>query len=596
MPIQICPRCKSICDISEEQLRDGKPFECSCGCKFEMFPKKDPGVWSAETIKRDESASPGPRKPEPRKWPDPLSLSIAGGVTVGTLWTFGWLVSLFLTSLMLSLFFLQRKRSWKEYNNRALWYFLFDKCLEFFMPLTLVTLFYALLSLAVAGTSDKTTLARLELFEGVLDSIKSLVTYFKFKPWIAALIIALLIFVDFLASRYIKPTNIASHYKDYHKWTKRVYTVAVLLCSFTFFGNKLGEQIAYLRLRTDKIKSGYTRVREEAESRLLASVQREVFEKLRLSFPSRVRDILDYPSEMDHRVLVLRQNYEEAKNYGITNEEIQEILKRYEIRAKQTSNFKENPIRYDEPKPNEIREQKADEFTSEIDPEVKSLTKSPSSKTTGESVEKVLSDLRNQKSSRARLVSLIKLDSVKELLCQFPKSFTAITKSAVFKSAMETYPILDPIVEVFVGTFDKSVEQRVRVSADKIADALLENPGKTEEIISAESRMIAASVNVETPETVLKNIMRRADKIEEELNEINEANQKAYSLLQPKREQEAARLREKELIERRQEAERKLKEATELIDCYCVCSRDGIRRFAGVMTAERCNSICRGPC
>jgi hypothetical protein len=90
--------------------------------------------------------------------------------------------------------------------------------------------------------------------------------------------------------------------------------------------------------------------------------------------------------------------------------------------------------------------------------------------------------------------------------------------------------------------------------------------------------------------------MRRADKIEEELNEINEANQKAYSLLQPKREQEAARLREKELIERRQEAERKLKEATELIDCYCVCSRDGIRRFAGVMTAERCNSICRGPC
>src|SRR5215213_227491 len=201
------------------------------------------------------------------------------------------ILGIFIVSLIATIFCINRKHFWKEHNEKSLWYFFFDKCVEFFVPLSIVTGFYTILWGLVEGTSDKTTLGWLESLENFLMSVQSFVSYLKIKPWYAVLIIFGLIIFDLLVTYILqfrksvkndKPTesNLASRYKTYHTWSKRIYTVAVLLCSFTFFGNQVGDQIAHLRIRTDKIKQGYAKVQEEAEGMLAASVQQKIYEKV----------------------------------------------------------------------------------------------------------------------------------------------------------------------------------------------------------------------------------------------------------------------------------------------------------------------------
>src|SRR5205085_7453361 len=135
--------------------------------------------------------------------------------------------------------------------------------------------------------------------------------------------------------------------------------------------------------------------------------------------------------------------------------------------------------------------------SSQAIPEDISASQPVLSELTVESVESTITNIETKVSARARLISLIKLDSVKQLICQLPKSFTGLAKkSTVLKLVIERYPILEPIVDVFVGTLDKSVEDKVNNSVDKLADALLQKPENAYSIISDEAQKIVDSVEV----------------------------------------------------------------------------------------------------
>src|SRR5579885_1702802 len=379
---------------------------------------------------------------------------------------------IFIVSLALTSFCLRRKRLWKANNDKSAWYFFYDRCVEFFVPLTGVTFFYSVLWLLVDGTTSRTTLGWLETLEGVLASVESFVKHFKFTPLTSALIILGIIILDLLLSLVSKSGRAIAFYKGYNKWVKRVYTVAVLLCSFTFFGNQLGEERAHLRLRTDEIKQDYAKVRGEAENALYVSVQQKLYDKVRSSLPPEVRD---YPDNINTELATLRSTYQESNSYGIRLPDTEGIIRRHEGRAKQAPDFSDKPIGYEEPNIGGGPEQKLGTSPDEVEPR-------PPSNLTVESVEKSLSEISTEPSLRTRAVSLIKSEGGKQLLCQFPKSLTGAVKSQVFKEAMKNYPLPEPVVDIFVGTYDKYVEEKVKKAADKLADKLLEHPEAAEQL------------------------------------------------------------------------------------------------------------------
>jgi hypothetical protein len=166
-------------------------------------------------------------------------------------------------------------------------------------------------------------------------------------------------------------------------------------------------------------------------------------------------------------------------------------------------------------------------------PESPTLTRAsePPPETTEASVEQPLGEADAKLSFRSRLISLIKMDGTKQLFCQFPKSFTGVAKSAAFKSAMLKYPMLEPVVDVFAGTFDKAVEQKVKASADRVADALLRSPRRTEAVVSEEAEKIVGPLEVKKTTAPLERIKKSAATFDESLREIDEATKSISKLM-----------------------------------------------------------------
>lgn len=431
----------------------------------------------------------------------PVLVGVGG---VYALWQWNSLKLLFMATTVLTTYCWIQKRKWKKYDDKSLTYFFFDKCVEFFVPLAIVLVFYTVLALAIEGTAERGTLSIIEKLENGLDKVYGYVAWLKLKPWVAVLYILGIISIDLLLSLFLKYKDLASWYKPYSLWSKRVYTVVVLLCSFSFFGNVVGEKRAHLRTRTDKIRDGYARIQEEAENLLSDSVQQKLYEKIQTSFPSEIEIKLDYLKSISEKLDDLRVSRKFAEAMGIHDKNVAKIIEYYETIEKQDPGFSEKPIRYTETEP--VSQQKPTH---------------PPAEATSSSVEKSLAEIKQ--STRHRFVSLIKRDGTKELFCQFPKSFTNVTKSAVFKAAIEKYPLLEPIVDVFVGTFDKAIEERVKAATDKVAAAMLKNPNTVNHLVVEEVEAIVNSVTVKDSPAALEKIQRIAADIDRKFKEIDAA-------------------------------------------------------------------------
>jgi len=476
-----CPRCGVSCKVTDANVELGLAVKCICGCSFEVLPEPVP-IYRLRT-EASQTQQPLPKSPSPPekkrgavlKTLFPIFVVAAGVGLAYMLWRWNWPKLLFVESVTLTTFCWRRKRDWKKRDNKSLSYFLFDKSLEFFVPLTIVLAFYATLALIVDGTGNETTVGKLEYLEGRLDSIHSYLGWLKLKPWIAVLIILGVMVLDIVLSLFLKSKELASSlHKHYGLWSKRVSTVVLLLCCFTFFGNAVGQRRAYLRTRTDKIKEGYAKVREKAEETLSGSVQQRVYEKVRFAFPSEVRTQFDYPERTDGRIRErindLDVSLKYAEKLGVKDENAAEIIRRNQAKTTLSAQLTETPIRYSEGESSTVSEKVT-----------------PPADLSEASVEKSLSEIGSTKSFRSRFVSLIRLDSTNQLLCQFPKSFTKAAKSAAFNTTMMKFPFLEPVVDVFVGTFDKAVEQKVKASVDKVAESLLRNPQEVDQVVAAEA-------------------------------------------------------------------------------------------------------------
>lgn len=537
---RICPKCKAICDLDENEVSLGSA-KCKCGASIEVLsvlshtepsqpkipepvkdtsdpkPKPPSQTFSngPETAGSNISEPPSPGMVTRGKfdrrylWPF-LFILISLGIVYG-LWKLNWITVLMVVSIIsTAICWWAKKESKKDLDKKGATnkfaYFFFDKCLEFFVPLTLVVIFYRILSWFIdANDSDTSTISSLEGLQSTLDSFLYYLSWIKFKPWIAALIIFGVILLDLFLSIFFSYKDLASYYKQYSLWTKRVFTTVFLLCCFTFFGAAVGEKRAELSNRVDRITNGYSRVHEKASEMLTDAVQEKLYEKVQNSLPPDLRADA-YLIKITERLGNLEVNVHYAKAANVNVEAPSALIERYKTFNPESIRYGEAPSAPESPRPS-------------ARPPVK-----PPASVSVQSVERVISEIETKPGFKQRLASLIKSGGGKQLFCQFPKSFTNAVKSAVFQAAVEKYPIIEPITEVFVGTFDKAVEEKVNSSTERVAETILKNPSNVNNVIAEESTKIVNSVETKASPAALERIKQTFDNITPKFNEIDVAS------------------------------------------------------------------------
>lgn len=143
-----CPKCGASCKVTEANLELGLPVKCACGCSFEVLPEAVP-IYRLNTQPSQTQKAPPPtpspaekEKRSVRKSPLPIFVVVVGVAIAYVLWLCDWPKLLFVESVTLTIFCWRQKRNWKKRDNKSLRYFLFDKSVEFFVPLTIVLGFY----------------------------------------------------------------------------------------------------------------------------------------------------------------------------------------------------------------------------------------------------------------------------------------------------------------------------------------------------------------------------------------------------------------------------------------------------------------------
>jgi len=591
----------TIIHLSDEDLSLGLPFRCGCGCKWEVvaeIKKPELRLTARPVSTQDKQAPPSiktPKVPSTKVTPKVVDtaserraliyLLLAFAATFITLKLQWLLLLLGITSTATAISYFFKKR-WNTQDRKAFWYFFFDKSAEFFMPITFASAFFLVVAFLVDGTTNQTTLERLESLERFLDTTKSVIGRFTPRPLIAAVIIFSLLTIDLLLSMYGGPHKLAATYRKGQKWIKRAYALILVLCSFTFFNNVVGERRAELQAKTTKVRGNYSRVRSEVESALSASVQKAVYEKIQNRLPSDVARTFNNAEEFHEAVSSLRHVYEEAKTYNIKDPEVEALLAHYRSPKTPTTYNEKSPLPYVQLDPKPTRP----------DPDVYSeRSERVAAQISEESTAEILREIEIVSPPKGRLVALLKFESTRSLFCQFPKSLTGTLKSAAFSGTIEDYPILGPITDFFVALLDKQVEKKVDESADKLADAVLRNPERANELLFKETNKIAESIEIKPPTSLVTSLKAMAADIKSRVSKVNQVI-KRLGLTVAARRPEPDIIEEPHIVETRRPYRDPLADILgrdpfgrppkldpdELVKCYCG------ERFIGIMKASQC--------
>lgn len=574
-----CPKCGNDCEVLPVNFL-GLPIKCICGRKFELLSTgKEPVTPATAT------APPNFQHAEVFRSSKPLRLRRIGRVilfiaialvSITALWQFTLLSLLFFISLGITVICFRYRRRWQVHGDKSIKLILIDKLAECFAMLTVVLSFYSVLSSLVDGTTNKTTLYWLEVLEDLLESFKRFAEHFKFGFRATIIMIMVVVVLDLILCSVVKSTKLLAYFKSYQRWSKRAYAIFILFCSFTFFGNQLSDQAAHLRLKTDKIRQGYIKTRQETSDLLMASVQRRLYVKVAKTFPPETQIILDYPRRLHSELGVLRQSLTEAKAAHIANARAGEILTKYEKQENETRGFGEDAIPYDE-HASDVHSQSA-----KMQPEDLMDNESLLAEVSVQSLEEAAARVESIKPARWRAVSLLKLDGVRELFCQFPKSLIGAVKSKLFTSVTDTYPFLDPLVDVFTGALDKIVEEKVKSSADVLAANLLRSTENPQGFFDDEAERIVDSAQIKISRETIENMKTLAKKLEKEISEIEGANEQLTSELSERRTKDTEASIKRPLVNSGRDPS---------VTCQCFCGGQLLwtRR---VSSSAECHALC----
>ena len=549
MNVNRCPKCNTKCDLSEANLYLGTLVECpACGCRFDYMPgmlvtfarprfrvPPEPVVEHVATNKTHTVRSSPQKRESKIAWKRFLILMVAWSV-LSFYFSVSIITFLFPASLILMAFFRTNRALYKSANRKNFAYFSFDKGVEIFSSLTIVVTFWVVASWLFDDSNDQSTLRYLWELEDRFMFFKNLVSrYIIVKPWISALLIALLIVVDLVYAYVVgfnasaesndkeKPKSLVSRYLAFQRLSKRAYVVLTLLCAFTFFGNAVvGEKLARVQVRIGKIRSGYEEARKATEATLTAEVQQRLLDEIDHSIayhrpyrPADQKYYHDIVYTSHDRIDSLRKSYSSATSTANVI-----VEPKLEARIKEVTS-KPRPA-YNGPREVPYSDSGAGGVT-ETSPQAEARPANLKELTI-ETVEEVNKSFQNTSKLR-RSISAIKLADGTEIFIQLPKTFTNVAKGVAFRELTARFPFLEPMIYGLVSAFDKTVEERIKTKVGPKLDRLLAEwfPGRplSQADFQYEADEIVNKSKIAVSETVIKDTKAAAS---EYMNAIAESD------------------------------------------------------------------------
>ena len=427
----------------------------------------------------------------------------------------------------------KKKRSLEEKGGNTFVYHFTVHALDFLIPFAVITISFLLLSLFVSAIADRATFAFLNGVETSLTKIKGAVSVFKITPVIAFCALFLIFLLNLLGMPSIYTLKVFPIYKKYQKVVKKIYTISVILCSFTFFGTQLGDPIAKLRFRIESIREGYGDLQREVEAIVSQEVASKLYDKIYDSPRKWYRENLSEAIELSKHISWSHDRYKQYYDLWVS----------YENRGGSgpDNNPTGGPSSGSEPRPsgpgsapNAIRKYEPPDIQLPLDgfkptgqPISDFIEASETSPVEpGPTVKFPQIEVARQYlgsyviEHKPKAIEFFKSDIGKDLAAQPPKIITSKIKKELFKPLLDHYPILEPLLEVFIGAFDKELESKVKASVQKITDTILKDPRKTREVIDAETAEIVNSKDVSIPSRLLAKAQQAANVISEKLKRI----------------------------------------------------------------------------
>jgi len=391
-------------------------------------------------------------------------------------------------------------------NKTGARYYFAKNSLEFLIPCAIVGSLYYLVCLIASRAGDFASLQLLIRMEESLSAAKSYLSILKLN----ALQVCGVFLVFYLLSLLQVPldtrSRMSSAFARYRVVARRIYTVLLLLCSFTLFGTQLGSPTRNLNVHIKTIRDGYADLRKEAKEAVCRQVAARLHDKILDSFPPSYRDALELPGKVDAEVGSLRAWYAQARaSYGVRVVSADSILAQNEQRDRIAS-----------PKTVLVLHAVADSA-----PESASAVPGEMSAPKVNRAKTALEGHRSRSSSR--LMTFLRVREGKEFVCKLPTILTHEFKTQAFGQLIEAYPIVEPLVDVFVRTANDELDATVGKSVDKVVNAVGQDPSQVDRVIDDEASRIVSTTNIKIPTETLEKANKAQRQLQTELKVAREA-------------------------------------------------------------------------
>lgn len=479
------------------------------------------------------------------------------------------ILATFLAGLFFTFIFWRKKRTIESSSmHKNFTYYLYKNSLEFLYPFVIVTFLYLITSWFIIrfASIDSTTINSLILIEDSIEKVKSVFSVFKLNALQVLFALSGVYLLGFFRFPVNKSKTLFVWLEKYQMYVRITYYFLVLLCSFTFFGTQLGTPSQKVQLQIKTIREGYADLANEAQDALSEEVARQLYEKALDTFPSSYRDALEAPSKIENKIDSLRNHYSGFQN-------------RYTTKVPSTEKLiGERVTKTNQPQDMVVK-------VSEKPRNPKLLSENLNYKQIKEAKESV-SRFRN--GLRSKTIELLKMEGGKKVAFQIPRVFSAEVKKALFHQVTKSYPILEPIVDVFFKNADKHIEIKIDKAIDPMLKATCQNPENFEKIVVNNSSKIVREINIDISQSDLESANKKSSVVNLRKKMIDKKIVDQFRVLEyvEKKEQIWA---ERKLDKSRGWSENRYGNYT--IECSCSCgSRLMWRRY--VSSQAICESLC----
>ncbi len=428
---------------------------------------------------------------------------------------------------MLTFCFIKKGNIEKVDSETPIFFFFLNNSIGFFIPFSIVTLFYSILSIVLSYTNrDTITLKFLVKMNDFFYKLREFVSFFKLTP-LHAFIILILLFSFSLIKSYLQKSGAKSNleintkiiswlyklFDIYQKWIRLIYVIAVLLSSFTFFANNITEAASKLEIRIGRIKQSCDDYHSKLNLTIKKEITNEVCSELiqqQLKYPE-YQKAIKHSNNIKHIIDELKNIENKKYDIPIVNDKI-ELNTEKEQRINSALKQVEHERRKSVPSINEIFENQ-------------SLTTKKS-----KSFHTRLKNHNNQVPNKATsLMATMATQGFKRLPPQMLNIFSSIIDTKILKILSHDYPIMEPIYEIFSTTLDDKVKQVSNKIVDNVFSLSIKenNIDLSREIdkrVSIETRKIISLfardyifqtniVKLEQTESDLKNIRKKAERM-----------------------------------------------------------------------------------